>query len=80
MSDKLSQSEVWPRFDGKWSILSQGYCCIINKAKPAVPISQIKTPHASVVVFTDQVCSQEMCMPVTYICVCVSAGEVAIGF
>lgn len=41
VSDKLSHSEAWPRFDGKWSILSRGYCCIINMAKPAVPISQI---------------------------------------
>lgn len=58
MSDKLSQSEVWPRFDGKWSILSWGYSCVINKAKPAVPIFQIKTPCASVVVFTGSVCAQ----------------------
>ena len=78
MSDKLSQSEVWPRFDRKWSILSRGYCCIINKAKPAVPISHIKAPHASVVVFTDH--SVNVFALHTYICVRVSAGEEAIGF
>jgi len=52
VSDKISQSEVCPRFDGKWSILSQGYISFINKAKSGFPISKIKTPHATVVMFT----------------------------
>lgn len=77
VSEKLSQSEVWPRFDGKWSIFSRGYCCIINKAKPAVPISQTKTPHARHGLLRFAKCAR---LSHVYFYVCVSTGEATIAF